>query len=79
MLRPGIFVAGALALSVFAVADASAQARGTTQERDACTRDVTRLCRKVMEQGDMVVLGCLQQNRAKLSKGCAKVLKDNGQ
>jgi hypothetical protein len=32
-----------------------------------------------MDQGDMVVLGCLQQNRSKLSKACSKVLTDNGQ
>lgn len=79
MLRSGFFVAGALALALSAIGDASAQTRGSSQERDACTRDVTRLCRKVMDQGDFVVLGCLQQNRAKLSKGCAKVLTENGQ
>ena len=29
--------------------------------------------------GDQVVLACLKQNRAKLSKACDKVLTDHGQ
>jgi hypothetical protein len=52
---------------------------GTRQERDACTRDVTRHCRKIMGQGDFVVLRCLQDNRSKLSAACRKVLTDHGQ
>jgi hypothetical protein len=32
-----------------------------------------------MNDGDSVVLGCLKQNRARLSKACEKVLTDNGQ
>ncbi|BAT60804.1 hypothetical protein GJW-30_1_03354 [Variibacter gotjawalensis] len=78
MLRTGFILAGAFALSLSVIADASAQ-RGSQTEQDACARDVTKLCRKVMDQGDMIVLGCLKQNRAKLSKACAKVLTDNGQ
>ena len=31
-----------------------------------------------MNDGDQVVLACLQQNRARLSKACQKVLADNG-
>ncbi|MHB0772292.1 hypothetical protein [Bradyrhizobium sp. 5.13L] len=46
---------------------------------DACARDVTRFCRAVMNNGDGAVLACLKQNRARLSKGCEKVLKDHGQ
>jgi hypothetical protein len=53
---------------------ASAQQR----QDPGCARDVSRFCRAVMDQGDMVVLSCLQQNRARLSKVCAKVLTDNG-
>jgi hypothetical protein len=44
-----------------------------------CARDVARFCRPLMDSGDMVILGCLQQNRARLSKTCAKVLADHGQ
>lgn len=44
-----------------------------------CARDVSRFCRARMDEGDQVILACLKQNRARLSKTCAKVLKDNGQ
>ena len=49
------------------------------QGHDACARDVSRFCRAVMNSGDMVVLGCLKQHRARLSRACEKVLTDNGQ
>jgi hypothetical protein len=49
------------------------------QGHDACARDVSRFCRTVMNDGDSVVLACLQQHRARLSKACEKVLTDNGQ
>jgi hypothetical protein len=48
------------------------------QGHDACARDVSRFCRAQINDGDQVVLACLQQNRAKLSKACAKVLADHG-
>lgn len=44
-----------------------------------CGRDVSRLCRAVINEPDGVILNCLQQHRAKLSKTCAKVLADHGQ
>jgi hypothetical protein len=44
-----------------------------------CGRDVARLCRAVINNGDDAVLACLKQNRARLGKVCAKVLTDNGQ
>ena len=49
------------------------------QGQDACARDVTRFCRAHMNDGDMVVLACLKQNRARLSKGCQQVLISHGQ
>jgi hypothetical protein len=49
------------------------------QEHDACARDVSRFCRAHMSEGDQIVLACLKQNRAKLSKACAKVLTEHGQ
>ena len=45
----------------------------------ACRGDVSRLCRKVMNQDDAVVLNCLQTNEKKLSRGCRKVLEEHGQ
>jgi hypothetical protein len=56
----------------------SASAQGA-REHDACTRDVSRFCRAHMSEGDQVVLACLQQNRARLSKACDKVLIEHGQ
>ena len=53
---------------------ASAQQQG----QDACARDVSRFCRAHMNEGDMVVLACLQQNRARLSKACQQVLASHG-
>lgn len=63
-----------LSLASAAFAQSSA-----TQGQDACARDVSRLCRAKMNDGDAVVLACLKENRAKLGKPCAKVLTDNGQ
>jgi hypothetical protein len=69
-----LFVAS-FVLPFFLIASgASAQ-----QGHDACARDVSRFCRVVMNDGDSVVLACLQQHRARLSKACEKVLTDNGQ
>jgi hypothetical protein len=54
---------------------ASAQQQG----HDACARDVTRHCRKVMNDGDQAVLACLKEHRSRISKGCEKVLTEHGQ
>jgi hypothetical protein len=51
----------------------------TAHEHDACARDVTRFCRAHMNEGDQVVLSCLQQHRARLSRACDKVLVEHGQ
>ena len=58
---------------------ALAQGGGTEQERAACAPDVKRHCLQVVDQGDLVILSCLQQNRTKLSSACNKVLIDHGQ
>lgn len=49
------------------------------QGQDACARDVSRFCRARINDGDSVVLACLKQHRARLSKACDKVLTENGQ
>jgi hypothetical protein len=61
---------------VLLVSAASAQQQ---PGHDACARDVARHCRAVMNDGDQAVLACLKQNRARISKGCDKVLIDHGQ
>jgi hypothetical protein len=69
-----------LSLSVSTGAIAQQQQRsGTPEEQAACSRDVQRYCRPVIDQGDFTVLACLQQNRPKLTKACDQVLKNHGQ
>ena len=73
-----------LALVLFSVsASVGAMAQqprsGTPDEQKACSRDVQRHCRAVMDQGDFTILACLQQNRAKLTSACGQVLKNHGQ
>jgi hypothetical protein len=55
------------------------QHSGTEQEQKACSRDVSRFCRSLMDQGDLVILSCLQQNRPKISAACNQVLVSHGQ
>jgi hypothetical protein len=55
------------------------QRSGTPEEQRACSRDVQRFCRPVIDQGDFTILACLQQNRPKLTKACDQVLKNHGQ
>ena len=69
-----------LSLTVSTAAIAQQQQRsGTPEEQKACSRDVQRFCRPVIDQGDLVILSCLQQNRAKLTKACNQVLVSHGQ
>jgi hypothetical protein len=55
------------------------QHSGTEQEQKACARDVQKFCRPLMDQGDLVILACLQQNRPKVSRDCNQVLVSHGQ
>lgn len=68
-----------LSLSVSTGALAQQGHSGTEQEQKACARDVQRFCRSLMDQGDFVILACLQQNRPKLSSACNQVLVSHGQ
>jgi Cysteine rich repeat len=55
------------------------EGRGTPAEQKACTRDVQKHCRAVIDQGDFTILACLKENRAKISEACNQVLKIHGQ
>jgi hypothetical protein len=68
-----------LSLSLSTGAIAQQQRSGTPEEQAACSRDVQRFCRPVIDQGDFTILACLQQNRPKLTKACEQVLKTHGQ
>jgi hypothetical protein len=67
-------------LSSAVSSDAFAQQHsGTPDEQKACSKDVSRFCRSLMDQGDFVILAYLQQNRPKLTLACNQVLKNHGQ
>ena len=80
-MRKSFFVAALLALSVSAgaIAQQQQQRSGTPDEQKACAHDVQKFCRAVMDDADLIVLNCLQQNRAKLTKACDQVLVSHGQ
>ncbi|GLR86766.1 hypothetical protein Q3C01_22870 [Bradyrhizobium sp. UFLA05-109] len=66
-------------LSTAAFAQQPQQGRGTAEEQKACTRDVQKFCRPVIDQGDFTILACLKENRAKISQACDQVLKTHNQ
>jgi len=78
-MRKLILVVTLLSLSVSTGAIAQQQRSGTAEEQKACARDVQRFCRKVIDDSDLIILSCLQDNRPKLSAACDHVLKDHGQ
>ena len=79
----------ALVASAFTVAPAAAQQRqtapfpspfdmkGTPEEEAACAPDSSRYCKR-FEPDALQVLGCLQQNRARLNQACQRVLRNRG-
>ena len=68
-----------LSITVSSDAFAQQQRSGTPDEQKACSRDVQKHCRSVIDQGDFTILACLQQNRPKISAACNQVLKNHGQ
>lgn len=57
----------------------SVSAQEQKQGHDACARDVSKFCRAQMQEGDQIVLACLKENRAKISKACQQMLASHGQ
>ena len=78
-MRKIFMVVSLLSLTASTTAFAEGQHSGTEQEQKACSRDVTKFCRPLMDQGDLVILSCLQQNRPKLTSACNQVLVSHGQ
>ncbi len=68
-----------LSITVSSDAFAQQQRSGTPDEQKACSRDVQKHCRAVIDQGDFTILACLQQHRPKISAACNQVLKNHGQ
>lgn len=79
MLKTSLILALVLVSAPTAVLGQGQDSRGTRQQQDACARDVNRHCRKVVNQGDSVILQCLQQNRRRLSRACRNMLEQHGQ
>jgi hypothetical protein len=53
-------------------------AGGTPEDRAACEPDATRYCKAAMPD-ELRVLGCLQDNRKRISQACQAVLIKYGQ
>ena len=79
-MRKSLLALTLLSISVSSNAFAQQQpGRGTADEQKACTRDVQKFCRPVIDQGDLTILACLKEHRSKISTACDQVLKNNGQ
>ena len=65
--------------TVFAEPTPPQERAGTPEEQKACSRDVQKYCLSVMNDSDLTVLACLQQNRPKLTHACNQVLVNHGQ
>jgi hypothetical protein len=74
-----MFLARMLIVSVAVFAASEALAQDRAKSESACGRDASRVCKKVINDGDMAILGCLKENRAKLRPTCVKHLQENGQ
>jgi hypothetical protein len=77
MMRRTALLLAAVALTAVTSSAFAQGHMGTSQEQNACSRDASRLCRKDLGN-DGAVQGCLQANRAKLSKSCSKVFESHG-
>jgi cysteine rich repeat protein len=79
-MRKSLLALTLLSISMTSTAAFAQQQRsGTEAEQKACTRDVQKFCRPVIDQGDLTILACLKEHRSKISSACDQVLKNNGQ
>jgi hypothetical protein len=80
-VRLSLFLATlALIVVTGSVAPASAQQDELRRRGDiACKASSNKLCSKFFGHGDMAILACLQQNKAKLAPSCRKFLTEIGQ
>jgi hypothetical protein len=78
-MRKFFLLALTLLSASLSTASFAEQGRGTPEEQKACTRDVQKFCRPVIDQGDFTILACLKDNRSKISPACDQVLKTHGQ
>jgi hypothetical protein len=57
---------------------AAAAAERSKADEEACRPPVRKYCSKVVGDGNLIVLACLQENREKIGKACLDVLERNG-
>jgi len=57
----------------------ASQPSGRQQGQDVCRGDAIRLCKPVLGQGNMAVLGCFRSHAGRLSRGCRALLQSYGQ
>ncbi|HWP15195.1 MAG TPA: hypothetical protein VNM46_06175 [Xanthobacteraceae bacterium] len=74
-------LAATFSLGILLAASSSGHAQDDVraQGAKACGPDAERLCKHVLNQGDMVMLKCFQNRRTKLSRSCHAFLKKVGQ
>jgi hypothetical protein len=68
----------AIALVLITASSVHAQS-GTPEDQRACNASVKKYCARSVQGGDMAILGCLQQNRPRISRACQGVLVKYGQ
>jgi hypothetical protein len=74
----------AICAFVLGIQQSSAQpiGQGSQQERAACRQDVRRFCQAELQKNPddtLIITGCLQANRTKISRTCRNALASNGQ
>jgi hypothetical protein len=57
----------------------ASQGGGQQQGETVCRGDAIRLCKPVLGQGNMAVLGCFRSHVGRLSRGCRALLQSYGQ
>jgi hypothetical protein len=74
-----MFFARMLIVSAAVLVAGAALAQDRAKSESACGRDASRVCKKVINDGDAAILGCLKENRARLRPACLKHLQEHGQ
>lgn len=80
-VSPARLLAAVFSVGIVLAASSPAYAQDDirAQGAKACGPDANRLCKHVLDQGDMVMLKCFQNRRTKLSRTCHAFLKKVGQ
>ena len=76
--RVSLFTVLVLCTSLFA-SEGFAQDDIRKRGDRACGGDSRRMCSQFFHGGDMAILGCLQQNKMRLSGSCSRFLTGIGQ